>query len=132
MMMRVQPASGEIAVSQPFKDALSKGEANILVNEKAVKSEDWRTPIVLPEGDNKVQIKKGDESTPTKVIHSDKDNPTVLAKTPDGDITYTPLRRRVAESVIALGGKSGLSETRPGSRKRTTCRPAMCVWTALI
>ena len=105
MMMRVQPASGEIAVSQPFKDALSKGEANILVNEKAVKSEDWRTPIVLPEGDNKVQIKKGDESTPTKVIHSDKDNPTVLAKTPDGDITYTPLRRRVAESVIALGGQ---------------------------
>jgi hypothetical protein len=105
MMMRVQPASGEIAVSQPFKDALSKGEANILVNEKAVKSEDWRNPIVLQEGDNKVQIKKGDELTPSKVIYSDKENPTVLSKTPDGDITYTPLRRRVAESVIALGGQ---------------------------
>jgi serine/threonine protein kinase len=108
MMMRAQPSSGEIAVSQPFKDALSKGEAHILVNEK---TEDWRKPIVLPEGDNKVQIKKGNESSPAKVIYSEKDNPTVLEKTSDGDISYTPLRRRVAESVILLGGQIRLVGT---------------------
>jgi hypothetical protein len=105
MMMRGQASSGEIAVSQPFKDALSKGEANILVNQEPLQDNQLRKPIVLPEGDNNVQIKKGSELTPNKVIHSEKDNPTVLEKTSDGDISYTPLRRRIAEQVLAQQGQ---------------------------
>jgi serine/threonine protein kinase len=105
MMMRGQASSGEIAVSQPFKDALSKGEANILVNQEPLQDNQLRKPIVLPEGDNNVQIKKGSELTPNKVIHSEKDNPTVLEKTSDGDISYSPLRRRIAEQVLAQKGQ---------------------------
>jgi predicted Ser/Thr protein kinase len=105
MMMRAQPSSGEIAVSQPYKDALSKGEANIVVNGEAVAKNDWQKPIVLEERTNKVQIKKGNESTPAEVIYSEKDNPTVLEKTSKGDISYTPLRRRVAQTVLSLGGQ---------------------------
>jgi hypothetical protein len=105
MMMRGQASTGEITVSQPFKDALSKGEAHILVNENPLKDDAWQKPIVLPAGDNNVQIKKGSELTPNKVIHSDKDNPTLLEKTSDGDISYTPLRRRIAEQVLGQKGQ---------------------------
>jgi serine/threonine protein kinase len=105
MMMRAQPTTGQIAVSPLLKEALSKDEAHVVVNEKTIKKDEWRKPIVLSEGDNKVQIKNGDETTPTKVIYSDKDNPTVLEKTSEGDIRYTSLRRLVAESVMSLGGR---------------------------
>jgi hypothetical protein len=105
IMMRQQASSGEIAVTQPFKDALASGKGHVLVNDKQLKAEDFRKPIELEAGSNKVQITKEDESTPSKVIYSEKDNPTFLERTSDGDFRYTSLRRRVAELVIAQGGK---------------------------
>jgi len=39
------------------------------------------------------------------VIYSEKENPTFLERTSEGDFRYTSLRRRVAELVLAQGGK---------------------------
>ncbi len=39
------------------------------------------------------------------MIPSDKDDPTFLERTPDGNFAYKPLQRRVAESVLSQGGK---------------------------
>jgi serine/threonine protein kinase len=105
MMMKQQASSGEIAVTQPFKEALASGRGHVWVNDKQLKPEDFQKPIELEAGNNNVQIKKGDESTPSKVIYSEKDNPTFLERTSDGDFRYTPLRRRVAELVLTQGGK---------------------------
>jgi hypothetical protein len=128
MMMRVQPSTGEIAVSQPFKEALSKGEARILVNEEPVKTDDWSkqtvSPIALPDGENKIQVRKGDQSEPPKVIYSDKENPTFLVKTSDGGIGFTTLRRRVADSVISLGGQIRLAGTETWIAKKEALPPA--------
>lgn len=119
MMMRL-PSTGEIKVSQPFKEALSKGDAHVLVNGKP---EELQKPLVLPDGDYKLQLKNGSEVTPTREFYSEKDNPTVLLKTSDGDISYTPLRRHVAESVVSLGGKIRLVGTETWTTKKDDLPP---------
>jgi hypothetical protein len=103
--MKQQAGSGEIVVDQSTKDALSRGEAHLWLNDKQLSREQLRKPIELPAGNNNIQIGKGSELKPPDVIVSDKDDPTLLERTAQGNFVYTPLQRRVAEAVLAQGGK---------------------------
>jgi predicted Ser/Thr protein kinase len=105
MMMKQQAGSGEIAIDQSTKDAFSRGEAHLWLNDKQLTREQLQKPIELPAGSNNVQIRKGAEIKPPDVIVSEKDDPTLLERTSDGNFVYTPLQRRVAESILSRGGR---------------------------
>ncbi|HUE15421.1 MAG TPA: hypothetical protein VMR25_14740, partial [Planctomycetaceae bacterium] len=105
MMMKQQAGSGEIAIDQSTKDAFSRGEAHLWLNDKQLTREQLQKPIELPAGSNNVQIRKGAEIKLPEVIVSEKEDPTLLERTPDGRLIYTPLQRRVAESILSQGGK---------------------------
>jgi predicted Ser/Thr protein kinase len=105
MMMKQQAGSGEIAIDQSTKDAFSRGDAHLWLNDKQLTREQLQKPIELPAGSNNVQIRNGAEIKRTDVIVSEKDDPTLLERTPDGRFVYTPLQRRVAKSILSQGGK---------------------------
>jgi hypothetical protein len=105
LMMKQQAGTGEIAVDASTKDAFSRGEAHLWLNDKQLTREQLQKPIELPAGSNNLQIRKGAEIAPSQVIVSDPEDPTLLERTADGNFAYTPIQRRVAESVLAQGGK---------------------------
>ena len=105
VMLKQQVASGEIALSQSTREALSHGDAHVLINGKELTREQLQKPIVLPAGSNNFQVQSKNETTPAQTIPSGTEDPTLLERGSDGNWVYKPLQQHVAESVLARGGK---------------------------
>ena len=105
VMLKQQVASGEIALSQSTREALSHGNAHVLINGKELTREQLQKPIVLPAGSNNFQVQSKNETTPAQTIPSGTEDPTLLERGSDGNWVYKPLQQHVAESVLARGGK---------------------------
>ncbi|HEX4071946.1 MAG TPA: serine/threonine-protein kinase [Planctomycetaceae bacterium] len=105
VMLKQQVASGEIALSQSTREALSHGDAHVLINGKELTQEQLQKPIVLPAGSNNFQVESKNETTPAQTIPSGTEDPTLLEHGSDGKWVFKPLQQHVAESVLARGGK---------------------------
>jgi hypothetical protein len=106
VMMKQQAASGEIPLSQSTREALSHGDAHVLINGKELTQEQLRKPIVLPAGSNNFQVQSKNETTAAQTIPSGSDDDsTLLERGSDGNWAYKPLHRHIAEVVLARGGK---------------------------
>jgi serine/threonine protein kinase len=106
VMLKQQNASGEISLSQSTREALSHGDAHVLINGKELTREQLQKPIVLPAGSNNFQIQSKNETTSAQTIPSGTDDDsTLVEQSPDGNWVYKPLQRHIAEVVLGRGGK---------------------------
>jgi predicted Ser/Thr protein kinase len=104
--LKQQAGSGEIALSQSTREALSHGDAHVLINGKELTQEQLQKPIVLPAGSNNFQVQSKNETTAAQTIPSGSDDDlTLLERGSDGNWAYKPLHRHIAEVVLARGGK---------------------------
>ena len=110
LMMKQQAGSGEIAVDQSTKEAFSRGEAHLWLNDKQLtRDATSKADRAAGRQQQRPDPAKEPKVKPAQVIPSDKDDPTFLERTPDGNFVYKPLQRRVAESVLSQGGKIKLA-----------------------
>jgi hypothetical protein len=111
MMMKQQSGAGQIVLDKATREAFSRDEAHLWLNGEKLTSEQLEKPMELPAGQNKVQIRNQGVVKRTELVTSDKDDPTLLVTTSEGDFAYAPLQQYVAEWALSEGGKVKLVGT---------------------
>ena len=116
MLRNTQPAEREITFDQRTREAIQRKEADVLIGNKTLSSDEVKRPIELAAGSNEVKIRVGDQITTLPQVVSDKNNPTFIELTPDGKVRLSLLHHLLARSVILSGG----TVRQAGSDKRMT------------